>query len=238
MDALKRLNAPPLVIAGLLFLVFFLVSRSTGETAAEVDLVLVLAMDVSSSVDAEEFALQRDGLAKAISVPEVLSAIRKGAQGQIALSVVQWSGFTEQSTSIDWTLIGTQDDIAGFAARVSAMTRRYDGGATDIEGALQFTRKHALSVPFSSSRIVVDISGDGKSNVNASPGPERDKSVAAGITVNGLAIASKVGTLTEYYRQNVIGGHNSFVETAKSYGDFERAIRRKLLREIGTPFLS
>ncbi|MCP5075007.1 MAG: DUF1194 domain-containing protein [Rhodobacteraceae bacterium] len=225
-------------MAGLLVLAFIMLSRSAADTASDVDLVLVLAMDVSSSVDAEEFSLQRDGLARAISAPQVLSAIQKGQRGRVALSVVQWSGFTEQEIKIGWTVLATRDDVSRFTAQVSAMTRRYDGGATDIGGALQFTRNHVLAARFTSARRVVDISGDGKNNVNASPAPERDKSVSAGVNINGLAITKNVPALAEYYRHNVIGGPGSFVEEATSYRDYERAIKRKLLREIGAPFLS
>ncbi len=223
-------------MAGLLCLAFVMFPRISAETAAGVDLVLVLALDVSGSVDADEFALQRNGLARAIAAPEVLSAIQKGPNGRIAVSVVQWSGFTEQLTKISWMILGSQDDVARFAARVSAMSRRYDGGATDIGGALLFARTHVLAAPFASPRRIVDIAGDGTNNVNFSPVLERDKSVAAGVIVNGLAIANNVQTLAEYYRLNVIGGPGSFVETATDYSDFERAIKRKLLREIG-PFV-
>ncbi len=224
-------------MAGLLFLAFVIFSRTTAGTATGVDLVLVLALDVSSSVDVDEFALQRDGLARAIAAPQVLRVIQQGANGRIAVSVVQWSGFTEQLIKISWMILGSQDDVARFAAQVSAMTRRYDDGATDIGGALLFTRNHVLAAPFASSRRVVDIVGDGTSNVNLSPALERDESVAAGVIVNGLAITNNMQTLAEYYRKNVIGGPGSFVETATSYSDFERAIKRKLLREIGAPFM-
>ena len=225
------------MMAGLLCLSFVLVSGTTANTATEVDLVLVLALDVSSSVDDDEFALQRHGLARAITDPQVLNAIQKGANGRIAVSVVQWSGFTEQLTKIDWMILGTQDDVAHFSSELSTMTRRYEGGATDIGGALLFCRNLVLAAPFATSRKVVDIAGDGTNNVNFSPTLERDKSVAAGVVVNGLAIINNVLTLAEYYQKNVIGGPGSFVETATNYRDFERAIKRKLLREIGAPYL-
>ncbi len=224
-------------MAGLLLLAFIMFSTTTADTATGVDLVLVLALDVSSSVDEEEFALQRDGLARAIAAPEVLKAIRQGANGRIAVSVVLWSGFTEQLIKISWRVLDSQADVARFAAQVSAMTRRYDGGATDIGGALLFTRNHVLAAPFASTRRVVDIAGDGTSNVNFSPALERDNSVAAGVIVNGLAITNNIKTLAEYYRQNVIGGPGSFVEAATSYSDFERAMKRKLLREIAAPLM-
>lgn len=237
MGILRRASGSRKVVAGLLFLAFVMFSRTTAYTATGVDLVLVLALDVSSSVDVDEFAFQRNGLARAIAAPQVLSAIQKGANGRIAVSVVQWSGFTEQLTKISWMILGSKDDVTRFSAQVSAMTRRYDGGATDIGGALLFTRNYVLAAPFASTRRVVDIAGDGTNNVNFSPTLERDKSVAAGVIVNGLAITNNVKTLAEYYRQNVIGGPGSFVETVTDYSDFERAIKRKLLREIGAPFL-
>ena len=211
---------------------------STARTELEVDLVLVLALDVSSSVDASEFVLQRDGLARAISSPDVVSALSAGPNKKIAVSVVQWSGFTEQQTKINWTILASPADVARFAAQVAAMTRRYNGGATDIGGALRFTGDHALAAPFSAPRRVVDVAGDGKNNVNASPAEERNRLVAAGVTINGLAITDGTQKLVEYYRQNVIGGPGSFVESATGYKDFELAMKRKLLREIGAPFLS
>lgn len=233
----RRASGSRKVMVGLLCLSFVLIPRTTANTATGVDLVLVLALDVSSSVDDDEFALQRHGLARAITDPQVLNAIQKGANGRIAVSVVQWSGFTEQLTKIDWMVLGTQDDVAHFSSELSTMTRRYEGGATDIGGALLFCRNLVLAAPFAASRKVVDIAGDGTNNVNFSPTLERDKSVAAGVVVNGLAIINNVLTLAEYYQKNVIGGPGAFVETATSYRDFERAIKRKLLREIGAPYL-
>jgi hypothetical protein len=208
-----------------------------AQASGDVDLVLVLALDVSDSVDATEYQLMSEGLANALSSSLVEQAIRAGKHGAIAISVVQWSGFQEQVVKIKWTRVADHNDLVDLAGEVRRMTRRYNGGATDIGGALKFSTELVNSAPFQTARRVIDLAGDGPNNVNLSPDFERDIAVKSGVTINGLAIIADEITLFEFYTRFVIGGQAAFVENAQNYDGFERAMRRKLLREIGSLYL-
>ncbi len=214
-----------------------------GRARGDVDLLLVIALDVSGSVDQGEFDLMREGLARALDSPPVAAAIASGVNGSIAVNVVQWSGFIEKDVKVDWLRVSNADDLARLADKVRRMTRRYQDGATDIGGTLEFCQRLFAAAPVSGPRRVIDIAGDGTNNVNYSPHLERDRIVELGITINALAIvgtssdATSPPGLAYYYRDNVIGGAGAFVETAASYSAFERAMRRKLLREIGGPLI-
>ena len=208
-----------------------------GRPQGDVDLLLVIALDVSGSVDQGEFDLQREGLARALASPRVAEAIAGGVNGSIAVTVVQWSGFIEKEVKVDWVRVSNTSDLSRLADAVRHMTRRYDDGATDIGGAINFCQRLFASAPYSGTRRVIDIAGDGTNNVNYAPHFERDRVVKAGTQINALAIAAATSTLAGYYRDEVIGGAGAFVETAADYGAFERAMLRKLLREIGGPLL-
>lgn len=235
----KLARIPYLVLAILFGLAAVSVVPSSKQTHAanNVDLVLLLALDVSSSVDAGEYKLMTNGLAKALISPRVAKAIQNGRYGAIAIGVMQWSGFQEQEVKIKWKRVSTRKDLAILAAKVRLMPRRYKGGATDIGGAIKFSRKMLLSAPFQATRRTVDIAGDGANNVNEHPSIERDKAIKAGIIINGLAIVGEAVPLVKYYTYFVIGGPSAFVEVARDYDSFETAMRRKLLREIGAQFL-
>ena len=198
----------------------------------QVDLVLVLALDVSSSVDAREYDLQQRGLADAFRHAKVLDAILSGPHRRIAVSVVQWAGGGEQSVSIPWTMVGSGEEAIGFADRLMQTRRRFRDGVTDISGIITFSAQQALAGPFATARRVIDVSGDGIDNVQYSPHRARDAAVAAGITINGLTILNETPDLADYYRLTVIGGENAFVMTAADYDDYALAILRKLVREI------
>ena len=118
------------------------------------------------------------------------------------------------------------------------MTRRYDSGATNIGGAIGYSEKLFLSNPFRATRMIIDVAGDGTNNVNFSPSVARDRAVESGITINALAIGDNQTNLVDYFSKFVIGGPSAFVESAVDYAGFERAMHRKLLREIGTADLS
>ena len=214
-----------------------LVAKHKEAASGGVDLVLVLALDVSSSIDPGEYKLMTAGLASALASPQIEQAILAGKRGVIAICVVQWSGFVEQKLNITWTRLAHLADLQNLAAKITRMPRRYTGGATDIGTAIKFSRKLVLSAPFSAGRRVIDIAGDGTNNVNASPIFERDKTVKQGITINGLAITNQASDLYNYYTKSVIGGDGAFVEAALSYAGFERAMHRKLLREISSNHL-
>lgn len=202
------------------------------------DLVLVLALDVSASVDDREFELQRQGLANAFRDPGVLEAIVGGATKQIAVAAVQWSGKHQQSIEIPWTIVKGRQSADRVSAALMKMPRRFTGGQTDISGMIEFTAAHALSAPVAAPRRVVDISGDGLDNVSYSTHEERDSAVRAGVTINALAIRNEVPDLDAYYRSYVIGGPQAFVITARDYQAFSDAILRKLIREIKLRFVT
>ncbi|MEH6359304.1 MAG: DUF1194 domain-containing protein, partial [Amylibacter sp.] len=158
----------------------------------DVDLALVLALDVSYSVDVQEFLLMRNGLASALDTTEVEKALLTGWHGAIFVSVVQWSGFQEQAIKINWTRVTNRADLTALANKIRKMPRRYTGGATDIGGALKYCRELVLSAPVKSTSKVIDLAADGTNNVNFTPSFERDITVASGITINGLAITNTV----------------------------------------------
>jgi hypothetical protein len=200
--------------------------------STETDLSLIIALDVSYSVDATEYDLMRIGLASALDTNAVEKALLTGLHGAIQICVVQWSGFQEQDIKIQWTQVRNRAELSALAGRIRTMTRRYTGGATDISGAILYCRELIQSAPSQSPRQVIDLAADGTNNVNFPPGFERDITVAAGITINGLAVTTEVSDLVDYFSYNIIGGHGAFVEAAAEYTDFEAAMRRKLVREM------
>lgn len=208
-----------------------------SNAANEVDLVLLLSLDVSASVDAREFELMTGGLAKALMSREVGSAIRNGRIGAIAISVLQWSGYQEQNIKIDWIRVSSPLELRNLADRIAGMPRRYLGGATDIGGAINFSRKHINSAPFQTNRRTIDVAGDGANNVNENPSRERDITVKSGIIINGLAVIGETQALVPFYNFFVKGGPAAFVEEARDYDSFGTAMRRKLIREIGAQLL-
>ncbi len=211
------------------------VGQAASQQTREVELELVLAVDASSSVDAAEFDLQVGGLAKAFRHPDVISAIRSvGAKG-IAVVLVQWSGPSQQDVAVPWIRVFDAASAAHFADRVETSSRRLLG-TTAIDKVLLFSRQILGTNGFAGRRQAVDVSGDGPTNFGPAPDRMRDLAVAAGITINGLAILNEVPDLDRYYRDHVIGGPGAFMMTAADYRDFGTAIRLKLVREIrGAP---
>jgi hypothetical protein len=195
-----------------------------------VDLELVLAVDVSGSVDATEQALQRHGLVAAFRDPEVSEAIAALPQG-LAVALVAWAGAGQQQTPVGWRRLTDRASAEDFAARVdAALAVPFGPGKTAIGGALAWSLAELAGNGFD-GRAKIDVSGDGF-NDGAPPGPVRDAAVASGITINGLAITSDEPYLADYYQRNVAGGPGSFVVIASDYRAFGAAIRRKLLREL------
>ena len=224
-----------LFAVGLIIAVIFAGQKTRASSG--VDVAILIALDVSASVDASEFDLMREGLAAAISSPEVANAVVNGKRGAIAVSVVQWSGFTEQEMKLDWARLSSNTELVDFANRIRKMSRRYKDGATDIGGALNFSRKKVLTSPFQATRSVIDLAGDGPNNVNFSPTIERDLAIKDGITINGLAVIGEVSMLEEYFIRFIIGGPDAFVEKTADFDGFMRAMERKLIREIGSMLL-
>ncbi|MGH6946265.1 MAG: DUF1194 domain-containing protein, partial [Kiloniellales bacterium] len=215
-----------------------LASAAPAARAQEraVDLALLLAVDASSSVSAEEFDLQMNGLAAAFSDPGVQAAIESVGDQGIAVALVQWSDNVKQTVAIDWRLLRDGGESAAFSDEVRNTPRFLVGGGTALGDALAYCLERLLESGYVGRRQVIDISGDGRTNQGIHPGLVRDQAVALGITVNGLAILNEDPTVDSYYQYNVIGGTGAFVMTASGYSDFADAIRAKLIREIsGAP---
>jgi hypothetical protein len=215
-----------------------------------VDMLLVLAADVSRSIDDGEFELQRKGYAAALADPRVLKAITEGPNKSIALTYVEWSGAGEQKTVVDWTTIHDGEDAAVTASAILAAPRSFLA-RTSISEAIDFSVARLAVARVSADRKVIDISGDGTNNSGRSVTDARDEALAKGVTINGLAIINTKagagffthtqppGGLPAYYKDNVIGGSGAFVLTVENFDTFGEAITRKLVSEIaGLPAAS
>ncbi len=203
------------------------------EPGQVVDLELVLAVDASSSVSAEEFDLQIQGLAQAFRDPRVSRAIQASGDLGLAVSLIQWSGHQKQVLAVDWTRVADAAAAGAFAEEIANTPRFVIGGGTAIGGALKFAIGQFGGNGFRGRRRVIDVSGDGRDNQGGQPATWRDRAVAQGITVNGLAILNEDAAVAEHYRAQVIGGAGAFVLIANDYEAYALAILTKLLREIG-----
>jgi hypothetical protein len=216
-----------------------LVGSPVAHAAEEVDLLLVLSSDISRSIDAPNFKLQRDGYAAAIVNPRVIQAIRSGAFGKIAVSFVEWSGVGAQKIVIDWTVIRDEATAKNFSAQIIEAPREFRD-RTSISGGIDFAMVQLARAPFQSNRHTIDVSGDGIQNSGRAVTDARDEALAKGVTINGLVIMSErknfhtdpPGGLDAYYRNNVIGGPGSFVMVAENFGSFGQTILNKLSAEI------
>ena len=208
-----------------------------------VDLLLVLAADVSRSVDHAKFQLQREGYAAAISDPRVLGAISSGRHRRIAICFVEWSGASAQQLVIDWMLVGDESSARKFGDQLLELRRSF-AERTSISGGIDFAMKQFERAPYRSERRTIDISSDGTNNSGRDVTAARDDAVAKGVTINGLVILSDrpmtwnpehtnpPGGLVNYFRDNVIGGAGAFVVSAENFNSFGQAIIRKLIAEI------
>ena len=209
----------------------------------DVDLLLVLAADVSRSVDERKFRLQRGGFANAIADPRVVDAMIAGPRGRIALLFLEWSGDGDQAVVLDWTMISGRAD-AERASQIVRDAPRLFMGRTSISGAIDFSMAQLQRSPFAAPRRVIDVSGDGTNNAGRDVRAARDQAVDAGVVINGLVILSDVplsfnpnhthppGGLTKYYEDNVVGGQASFVVEAKDFESFGQALISKLIKEV------
>ena len=209
----------------------------------QVDLLLVLAADVSRSVDEKKFRLQREGYAAAIADPRVVRAMTGGPRGRIALCFIEWASNNEQIVVVDWAPVGSSAEAASISGRVRDAPRAFMG-RTSISAAIDFSLSHLGRSPFQAPRRVIDVSGDGTNNSGRPVTEARDEAVAAGLTINGLVILSEVplptnplhtnppGGLTAYYENNVVGGQGAFVVEAQSFESFGQSLISKLIKEI------
>ena len=225
------------VAAVLAVLVVLLAPAARAET--RVDVELVLAVDISYSMDEDEQRLQRSGYTEAITSPEIIAAIRRGALGRIAVAYVEWAGSMEQRLVVDWTLIDGPETAAAFAAKIQAQPIRR-AFRTSISGALTFSTPLFEGNGYDGHRQVIDVSGDGPNNQGIPVVEARDEALRRGIVINGLPILIKrpnfgtmdITELDTYYAECVIGGEGSFVVPIKSREQFGAAIRMKLIMEI------
>jgi hypothetical protein len=223
----------------LFVIVILAVSVPTVWAAEQVDLLLVLAADVSYSIAGEQFKLQREGYAQAITSPRVIHVIQSGEIGRIGVCYIEWSGEIFQTVVADWTLIGSVRDAHQFANRIVEAPRSFAEN-TSISTAILFATARIARAPFRSERKIIDLSGDGDNNAGRSVTSARDEAVAKGVTINGLAILNDdmkehthpLGGLEDYYRRNVIGGAGAFVMVAENFETFGSALVKKLATEI------
>jgi Ca-activated chloride channel family protein len=195
--------------------------------AGACDLALAMAVDVSGSVDPQEYRIQMDGLAAGLRDGVVSEALVK-AEAQVAL--VHWTGSSRQALTIPWRQIRTFEDIDRFADEVEIAERPWRNFSTAIGEALQFTLKKTALVP-GCRRIVIDVSGDGVSNEGVEPIHILPAIRAANVTVNALVIEGTDEDLTGYFWENVISGEGSFVVTANGFEQYAEKMRQKLVRE-------
>jgi len=226
-----------LLLAGVVFI------PAAASAADNVDLLLVLAVDVSRSIDATKFQLQREGYAAAISNPHVLEAVQSGRNGKIGLTFVEWSGVGAQRVVVDWTAIGDASSAKDFGDRLLEAPRSF-AHRTSISGAIEFAMGQFDRGPFEAARHTIDVSGDGTNNAGRDVAAVRDEAVAKGITINGLVILSDnpmswnpdhtnpPGGLANYYRNNVMGGPGAFVMVAENFNSFGEAIVKKMIAEV------
>jgi hypothetical protein len=227
----------------LLIAVAIIALAPLARAAEEVDLLLVLASDVSRSVDQAKFQLQREGYAAAINDKRVLEAITAGRMRRIAVAFVEWSGVTSQRVVIDWTVIDGADAARKFSDQLIELPRSF-AERTSISGGIDFAMGLLARAPYEAPRRTIDVSGDGTNNSGRDVALARDEAIAGGVTINGLVILSErpmpwnpehtnpPGGLAEYYRANVIGGPSAFVIVAEDFNSFGQAIVKKLIAEI------
>jgi hypothetical protein len=230
------------VVVALLTLVLTLLPPAV-RAAEPVDLLLVLAADVSRSVTEPKFKLQREGAAAAITHPEVVRAIASGPNRRIAVCFLEWATAGQQNVVVDWTVIADADSARSFGGKLVELPRSFSG-STAISHAIDFAVIQLERAPFKAERRVIDVSGDGTNNSGRSVTAARDDALAKGITINGLVILTPLsesfrpehtnpaGGLEKYFQDNVIGGFGAFTVVAESHESFGRALTKKLIAEI------
>lgn len=233
---INRSAALGLAIAGLLALSGLALAPAAWSQAqeTEVDTALIVSVDVSNSVDDYRYKLQMEGIAQALEDKSVVDAIIGGAKGGILFSLVTWAD--KPRVAIPWKRITSVADAKMLALEVRTLPQQ-GGEFTCVTGMLRnVADKLITQIPMKATRIVLDVSGDGKENCNPLEPTTavRDELVSYNVTINGLPIleGDQSETLEEWYRANVMGGPGSFVLPAEGFEDFGRAIRQKFVIEI------
>jgi Protein of unknown function (DUF1194) len=229
--AFRNLLPPVLLVGNLLM-------AGTAGAQTQLDLALVIAVDVSSSMEPQEQGLQRQGFIEAFRSALVHEAIRNGPVGRIAVTYVEWSGVGDQIVLVPWTVMDGPEGAKGFAKYLASKPTR-QSGMTSISGAIDFSRRLFTELDAIPARRVIDVSGDGPNNDGRMVTLARDQAVGEGITINGLPImVSRPGVTQEmdgldlYYQECVIGGLGSFVLPLHDSEQFAMVIRTKIMREI------
>jgi len=229
-------------LVALLSLALALVAPA-ARGAEPVDMLLVLAADVSRSVTEPKFRLQREGAAAAISNPDVVKAMTSGPNRRIAVCFVEWATVGQQAVVVDWTVIESEAAARRFGDRLVEAPRSFIG-STSISSAIDFSVRQLERAPFTAERRVIDVSGDGNNNSGRSVTDARDDALAKGITINALVILTPLaesfrpehtnppGGLEKYFQDNVIGGYGAFTVVAEGHEAFGRALTKKLIQEI------
>ncbi len=218
-----------------------------ARAAEPVDMLLVLAADVSRSVTEPKFRLQREGAAAAITHPDVVRAITSGPNRRIAVCFVEWASANMQNVVVDWMVIGDGASARNFGDRLIETPRSF-AGSTSISSAIDFAVGQIERAPFVSDRRVIDVSGDGNNIAGRLITDARDDAVAKNVTINALVILTPLeeafrpehtnppGGLDKYFQDNVIGGPGAFTIVAEGHQSFGRAMTKKLIQEIaGSP---
>ena len=228
-------------IAGLAAVLLLLLPARAAQiadnpAALPVDLALVLAVDASRSIDADEAALQRKGYMAAISHPDFVQAIKMGGpNGRIALAYFEWAGQVRPETIVSWQVIDSQESASAFAGMIRGSDDDSLRG-TSISSALIFATGLISAAPYQEERRVIDVSGDGPNNAGSPVKEARDAAVASGIVINGLPMLERPSPtykhVDRYYRDCVIGGPGAFMLPVYDMQEFETAIRRKLILEV------
>ena len=215
----------------------FPLTAQAQQAQTEVDLALVVAVDISFSMDTEEQALQREGFAQAFRSPLVHEAIRGGMLGKIAVTYMEWAGAPDQKVIVPWTILDNSESLMAFADKIATTPLRR-AQRTSISGAIDFSVKLLEDSGVSATRQVIDISGDGPNNQGRTVEQARDDALAKGITLNGLPIMLQrpgyldISALDAYYKECVIGGQGAFMVPVRDRDQFIEAIKTKILLEI------
>lgn len=214
----------------LLMCCLILLSINTTKAQRPISIELVLAVDISASVDEQEYTLQMKGIADAFRSDEVVNLI--GSQEGVAVTIVQWAGQTTSSDNADWYLLKDRQSVEAFANDAQTTIRQNVGILTAIGTAMDHSLNLITTNAYEGLQMKIDISGDGHNNTGLSLFHTRRKADALGVTVNGLAVLTDIPNLNEYYSKHVISGPGSFVIHARDYENFAEAMKAKLLREL------
>jgi len=236
--SLLRKRTKCILLGGVMTALATLPAPAAPAGPTQVDLKLVIATDVSRSINEEEGLLQREGTAEAFVNPEVIKAIQSGALGRIAIAMVDWSSPQYNRVVLDWTIVNDTASATALAGKIRNLPRSR-GRRTSISGALELATLllEGSDGDIVATRKVIDVSGDGPNNDGNQLQPAHDNTVANGIVVNGLPIMDENANgyypdLDKYYAGCVVGGRGAFVLVVRSFRDFGAAMRRKLILEI------